>query len=129
MGDWWTPVVMREALFGCTRFEQFQERLGVSRATLTARLGRLVDEGFLERVAYQERPPRYEYVLTDRGRAFFEVLAAMWRFGEDWLFAPDAPPPLQLARRDTGEAITPVVVDAATGERVDIRAIKVRRRR
>jgi DNA-binding HxlR family transcriptional regulator len=129
MGDWWTPVVMREAFFGCRRFEQFQERLGVSRATLTARLSRLVDEGFLDKVAYQEHPPRHEYRLTDKGRAFFEVLAAMWRFGEDWLFAPDAPPPLQLASRDTGDAITPVVVDAATGERVDIRGIKVRRRR
>lgn len=128
MGDWWTPVVMREAFFGCRRFEQFQERLGLSRATLTARLTRLVDDGFLDRVAYQDHPPRFEYRLTDKGRAFFDVLAAMWRFGEDWLFAEGSHPPMQLVRKDSGERIDPVVVDANTGERLDIRTIGARRR-
>jgi DNA-binding HxlR family transcriptional regulator len=129
MGDWWTPIVMREAFFGCRRFEEFQDKLGLSRATLTQRLTRLVDEDFLTRVPYQDNPPRYEYRLTDKGRAFFNVLAAMWRFGEDWLFEPDNPPPLTLARKDNGDYIRPVVVDANTGEEINVRELRVRRRR
>ena len=50
VGDWWTPIVMREAFYGCRRFEEFQHRLGVSRATLVQRLNRLVAEGMLEKV-------------------------------------------------------------------------------
>ena len=107
MGDWWTPMVMREAFYGAGRFEEFQERLGVSRATLTQRLTRLVDEDFLTRVEYQPNPSRYEYRLTDKGRAFFNVLAAMWRFGEDWLFDPDNPLPVTLAQRTPASTSTP----------------------
>ena len=128
MGDWWTPVIMREAFFGVRRFEQFSERLGLSRNTLTQRLGRLVDEGLLDRVRYEERPERYEYVLTDKGRAFWDVLAAMWRFGEDWLFAPDAPPPVRMTRRDDGTTVRFAVVDEASGEHLDVRELRVRRR-
>ncbi len=84
MGDWWTPLVMREAFFGRHRFEEFQSALDAPRAVLTARLNRLCDEGMLQRVAYQEHPVRHEYRLTDKGRAFWDVLAAMWRWGTDW---------------------------------------------
>lgn len=129
MGDWWTPMVMREAFYGSRRFEEFQERLGVSRATLTQRLTKLVDEDFLTRVEYQANPSRHEYRLTDKGRAFFNVLAAMWRFGEDWLFDPDNPLPVTLAQKDTGEYIHPVVIDKNTGEQIDIRSIRLRRKR
>lgn len=129
MGDWWTPIVMRSAFFGCKRFEQFQETLGVSRATLTARLTRLVDEGYLSRTAYQSAPVRYEYRPTEKGRAFFDVLAAMWRFGEDWLFVGGDAPPLQLARRDTRAPVAPLVVDEHTGTRLDVREIRAQRRR
>jgi DNA-binding HxlR family transcriptional regulator len=129
MGDWWTPVVMREVFFGCRRFEQFEERLHLSRNTLTQRLNRLVEDGMLERVPYQERPPRYEYVLTDKGRAFWDVLAAMWRFGEDWLFSPESPPPLKLTRAADGSDVRYGVVDTLSGERVEASELRVRRRK
>lgn len=128
MGDWWTPVIMREAFFGVRRFEQFSERLGLSRNTLTQRLTRLVDEGLLERVRYEERPERFEYVLTDKGRAFWDVLAAMWRFGEDWLF-PEAPPPVRLTRRDDDRTVRFAVVDEDSGDHLDVRNLRLRRRR
>jgi len=124
LGDGWTPIVMREAFSGCRRFEQFQQRLGISRATLVQRLNKLVAEGMLEKVAYQERPTRYEYRLTDKGRAFFEVLAAMWRFGEDWLFRRGHAPVLLVDRESQAE-IRPVVVDEATGRRIDVRRLRV----
>ena len=127
IGDWWTPVVMREAFFGCRRFEQFQERLGVSRATLTERLTRLVDEGLLEKVAYQTNPVRYEYRVTEKGRTFFNVLAAMWDWGGEWLFGSRGPS-MELFDKHTGSAIAPLVVDGNTGQPIDVRTVRVRPR-
>jgi DNA-binding HxlR family transcriptional regulator len=129
IGDWWTPLIMREAFSGARRFDEFQERLGLPRAVLAQRLTRLVDNGLLHKVAYEERPPRYEYRLTDKGRAFWDVLAAMWRWGTDWLWEGGTAPPLMLVDRDTREEVIPVVVDEATGERLDVRRLRTARRR
>lgn len=114
---------MREAFYGCRRFEDFQQTLGMSRATLGQRLNRLVSEGMLERALYQEKPARYEYRLTEKGRSFFDVLAALWRFGEDWLFRQG--PPVRLVDRQSGETIRPVVVDERSGRPIDLRRIRV----
>jgi DNA-binding HxlR family transcriptional regulator len=121
-GDWWTPLVMREAFYGARRFEEFQQRLGLSRNVLTQRLARLVDEDMLERVRYQDRPPRYEYQPTEKGRDFFAVLAAMIRWGDRWLAGPQGPP-IELRHRESGQSVEPEVVDARTGEPLDIRDI------
>ena len=64
MGDWWTPMVMREAFLGRRRFDEFQKALSLSRGVLAKRLLRLVEEGMLEKRAYEDRPPRFEYILT-----------------------------------------------------------------
>lgn len=85
IGDWWTPLVLREAFYGITRFEEMQRNLGVGRNVLTARLQRLVREQLLERCKYQDRPERFEYRLTAKGRDFFPVLMAMTRWGDRWL--------------------------------------------
>lgn len=95
LGDWWTPLVLRDAYYGVRRFEDFQRSLGIGRNILTQRLNRLVDEGMLERRPYQDRPVRHEYVLTDKGRDFFPVVAAIVRWGDRWL-AGDEGPPLTL---------------------------------
>ena len=68
IGDWWTPLVMREAFAGRRRFEDFQRALKVPRAVLARRLDRLVEEGLLKKVSYEEHPPRFEYRLTDKGK-------------------------------------------------------------
>jgi DNA-binding HxlR family transcriptional regulator len=121
-GDWWTPLVMREAFYGARRFEQFQSQLGLSRNVLAQRLERLVEEGILKRLPYQERPLRHEYRLTEKGRDFFTVLAAMMRWGDRWL-AGDAGPPIELRDRESGEQVQLEVVDSKTGEPVDIRRV------
>lgn len=126
IGDWWTPLVMREALSGVRRFGDFVERLEIPKAVLTARLARLVEEGMLDRVEYQPNPPRYEYRLTDKGRAFWDVLAAMWRWGSDWLW-PDGVPPLALKDRETGDVIQPLVVDEVTGNAMNVRTVRMGR--
>lgn len=95
LGDWWTPLVLREAFYGTKRFDEFEQVLGIGRNVLTQRLNRLVDEGVLERVPYQERPVRHEYVLTAKGRDLFPVLAAIHRWGDRWL-ADEAGPPVVL---------------------------------
>jgi DNA-binding HxlR family transcriptional regulator len=129
IGDWWTPLVLREAFSGRRRFEDFQQALNVPRAVLAKRLGRLVAEGLLTKVPYAERPTRYEYRLTDKGRAFWDVLAAMWRWGSDWLWADGKRPPVMLVDPDTGAEVRPVVVDENTGKRLDVRRLRVARTR
>jgi DNA-binding HxlR family transcriptional regulator len=128
IGDWWTPLVLRDAFAGCRRFEQFQESLGIPRAVLAARLDRLVEEGLMEKHPYEERPPRYEYRLTAKGLAFWDVLAAMWRWGEDWLWAEGDEPPLMLVDRESGAEVRPALVDEATGERLDVGRVRIRQR-
>lgn len=125
IGDWWTPLVMREAFTGKRRFDELQSALNVPRAVLTARLKRLCDEGMLERVEYQQSPARYEYRLTDKGRAFWAVLAAMFRWGSDWLWPEGERPPLVLIDRKTGDEVRPLVVDENTGEALDLRRVRV----
>jgi DNA-binding HxlR family transcriptional regulator len=92
LGDWWTPLVLREAFYGIKRFDAFQQELGIARNTLTDRLRRLVDEGLMEKKAYQHEPVRYDYVLTEKGRDFFGVLAAMNTWGNRWLSDEQGPP-------------------------------------
>ena len=124
VGDWWTPLVMRQAFYGARRFDQYVDALGIPRPVLSKRLTRLTDEGLLEKRRYEDHPPRYEYRLTDKGRAFWDVLAAMWRYGMDWQWTDDDPP-LVLRDRATGAEVHPVVVDEATGERLDIRRLRL----
>jgi DNA-binding HxlR family transcriptional regulator len=128
LGDWWTPVLLRNAFFGVRRFDDFQRTLGVPRAVLARRLERLVGEGLLRKERYRERPLRYEYRLTDKGRALFDVLAAMWRWGEDWLW-PEGECPVELVHRESGRAVRPVVVDENTGERLDVRTLRAAAKR
>ncbi|MDQ6688188.1 MAG: winged helix-turn-helix transcriptional regulator [Actinomycetota bacterium] len=93
VGDRWTMLVLRNALVGQTRFEQFATSLGVASNVLTDRLARLTDEGIVERRAYQEKPVRHEYVITEKGRELWPVLVALVDWG-DRHHAPDGPPRL-----------------------------------
>jgi DNA-binding HxlR family transcriptional regulator/peroxiredoxin len=85
LGDAWTVLVLRDVARGCTRFEQLLAESGISRKVLSARLRALEDAEVLVRVAYQERPVRHDYLLTDRGRALLPVLAAVQEWGDTWL--------------------------------------------
>ena len=91
VGEWWTLLILRDALRGTRRFDDFQTSLGLARSVLTARLRKLTDEGILERQQYSEHPPRYEYRLTDKGRAFFPHVMVMLNWGDKWFRAPEGP--------------------------------------
>lgn len=116
VGDPWTLLVVREAAFGVTRFDEFQRRLEIPRNTLTARLDLLVDHGVLRRVAYQERPPRYDYHLTERGDDLRPVLALLLRWGQRWSGLADRePPPVVLVDADDGHELELELVDRVSG--------------
>jgi len=115
LGDWWTPLVLREAYYGVRRFDEMQRTLQIGRSVLTERLNRLVQEGLLERTLYQTRPDRYEYVLTDKGRDFYPVLLAMAAWGDRWLNGKQGPPIL-LHHTGCGHQTEAKVVCAACDE-------------
>ena len=81
VGDWWTLLVVRDVAGGFTRFSDLAAELGVSRKVLTERLVMLVERGVLERHQYSDRPPRFEYHLTDAGRGLLPVLIALQNWG------------------------------------------------
>ena len=116
VGEWWSLLIIRDAFLGVTRFDEFQERLGIARNVLNQRLSRLVDEGVFERVAYNEHPPRYDYVLTEQGRDLWPVVVALRQWGDRWR-APDGPP-LQLVHRECGHIAELVPVCARCGKPV-----------
>ena len=83
IGERWTALLLRDLLLhGPRRFQHFQDSLpGVAPNTLSARLKAMEDDGLVERVLYSERPPRLEYVLTERGRSLGPVIRAMREWG------------------------------------------------
>ena len=115
LGDWWTPLVLREACFGVTRFEEMQQSLGIGRNVLTERLQRLVAEGILARRKYHDRPERFEYRLTDKGRDLFPVLAAISAWGDRWMDGGRGAP-VVLRHAACGKTTHPQVVCDACGE-------------
>ncbi len=114
VGEWWSMLIMRDALHGFTRFDEFQRSLGIAPNMLTRRLNALVEAGLLERRRYSEHPPRDEYVPTARGRDFRPVLTTLMAWGNKH-FAPEGAS-VHLIDTRTGTAVDPVLVDPATGE-------------
>src|SRR3954463_8086860 len=90
VGERWTLLIVRDAFFGVRRFDDFQRSLGIARNVLQGRLERLVEEGILERVRYQERPERFEYRLTEKGLDLWPVVVSLLAWG-DRHAAPDGP--------------------------------------
>src|SRR5262245_38599518 len=113
VGEWWSMLMSRDALHGFTRFDQFQKSLNIAPNMLTRRLSALVDTGLLERRRYSERPPRYEYILTEKGRDFRPVLIAMTAWGNRH-FAPEGAS-VVLVDKKTRRAADPVLVDRRSG--------------
>ncbi|MDA9408390.1 winged helix-turn-helix transcriptional regulator [Bradyrhizobium sp. CCBAU 45384] len=110
VGEWWSILILRDALQGSSRFDEFERNLSIAPNILSRRLAHLTKTGMFVRRRYQERPPRYEYVLTDKARDFFPVIATLLAWGNKHL-APKGESIL-LATRDDRRPLDPVVVDA-----------------
>lgn len=109
VGEWWSILILRDAFHGLTRFDEFQASLGIAPNILTRRLKHLTQNGLLERRLYNQRPPRYEYILTAQGRDFFPVLVTMFTWGNKYL-TPEGIS-IHLADRYSGSLLEPTLVD------------------
>jgi DNA-binding HxlR family transcriptional regulator len=123
VGDRWTLLILREAFLGTHRFQDFQANLEVTRHRLSDRLRKLVDHEILERVRYQERPERFEYRLTEKGRDLYPVIVSLMRWGDRWM-AGDEDPPVKLVHRSCGHAMTPELTCPECGEVVELHDVQ-----
>jgi DNA-binding HxlR family transcriptional regulator len=117
VGEWWSMLILRDAFHGLTRFDQFQTSLDIAPNMLTRRLNALVEAGLLEKRLYSKRPPRHEYVLTDKGRDFWPVLVALTAYGNRH-FASEGIAS-RLVEAETGNAADPVLFDRESGRLID----------
>ena len=126
IGDRWTLLVLRECFLRVRRFEGFQERLGIPRPLLAARLQKLVEAGVLTKVAYQERPTRYEYRLTSSGLDLYPVLMSIVHWG-DVHMAKDGRRPLLHRHKLCGHRFDPVMTCSECAAPLDAREVIVER--
>ncbi len=125
LGDSWNLLIIRQACLGTRRFEDFRIALGIGRNILTTHLNRLVDDGLLHRIPYQERPVRHEYRLTEKGREVYPILAAMAAWGDKWLTGPEGTP-LVLHHASCGHDMRAQVVCSQCNQPIDVREIKAK---
>ena len=113
IGQRWTPLIVRDLFAGMTKFEDIRRDLGIASNILAARLDELERNGVVDRRQYQSAPARHEYVLTDKGRDLYPVIATLLAFGDKWL-ALDGPPAL-ITHTDCGHVTTAKTVCAECG--------------
>jgi DNA-binding HxlR family transcriptional regulator len=125
IGDRWSLLILRSALYGVRRFDDFHADLDIPRSVLSSRLSLLVENGLLERRAYREegRRTRVEYPLAEKGRALAIPFLAFAAWGARWLDAE--PNGLQFFNRRSGEALDVALIDKS-GERVPLRDVEIR---
>ncbi len=125
IGDRWTLLILRDCFLQIRRFDDFERRLGITRHILADRLKKLVEEGVLAKLPYQDRPPRYEYRLTDKGRALHPVMMSLVHWGDTHM-AGVAGRPLLHRHTTCGCDFDPVMTCSACGETVAAREVQVR---
>lgn len=121
LGDTWSLLILRDAHFGLTRFDQFRKSLGIAPTMLTRRLAALTEEGMLEKRLYSERPPREEYMLTAAGRDFLPVLVMIGAWGSQYRSGGKL---VYIEDAETGEVVKPVAIDEITGARIGTRPLR-----
>ncbi len=94
IGEWWTPLVLRDLFVGLARFEDIRRDLGVASNVLAERLTTLTEHGLVERRQYQDNPARYEYHLTEKGKELLPAFALLMKWGDKWESAAEGPPAL-----------------------------------
>jgi len=117
VGDWWTLLIVRDALKGARRFSDFHESTGIAKNILTDRLNKLVQNGIMAREEVGVRGQRQEYVLTQRGEALFPILIAMQQWGDQWIYGEDEKP-VELYDTRNGQLLNPISVANESGDEV-----------
>lgn len=123
IGERWTLLIVRDAMFGLRRFDEFQANLGVARNILQTRLERLVDHGILAKHRYLEHPARYEYRLTDKGLDLWPTVVALMQWGDAHAL-PESGPPVLLEHHGCGGAVDAHRTCATCGKRLGPREVR-----
>ncbi|MFT2796064.1 MULTISPECIES: winged helix-turn-helix transcriptional regulator [Serratia] len=121
VGEWWSILILRDAFHGLSKFDEFQQSLGLSPTLLTRRLKFLVESGILYKQRYQTRPIRYQYLLTERGKDFFPVLVTLFQWGNTHL--TEGAHSAELVDRRSGQPIQPLLIDALTQQPIALQHI------
>ncbi|MGF6190663.1 winged helix-turn-helix transcriptional regulator [Serratia sp. 2723] len=121
VGEWWSILILRDAFHGLSKFDEFQQSLGLSPTLLTRRLKFLVESGILYKQRYQTRPVRYQYLLTERGKDFFPVLVTLFQWGNTHL--TEGVHSAELVDRRSGQPIQPQLIDALTQQPIALQHI------
>lgn len=125
IGDWWSLLIVRDALAGVTRFGEFQKNLGIAKNMLTARLKLLVDEGILRTQPASDGSAWQEYVLTEKGRSLQTVLVALSQWGQEWLFGQDEPASV-LVDSQTHRPLQKLALRAEDGRELQLEDVRLR---
>jgi len=122
VGERWTVLILREIFLGRRRFDEMAQSLGIARNVLTQRLQRLQDEGVVTKTAYQQRPERFEYRLTDKGLDLWPVMVTLMQFGDRY-YAPEGPP-LVITHKGCGGTLDEHRICSACGEKLAARDVE-----
>ena len=126
VGDRWAILIIRDLLLGLSRYDDLQTSTGMPNTTLAERLRNLEAHGLIERRQYQERPPRFDYALTAKGRDFWRVTFALAQWGDRWDASGAGAPPVDFVDATTGRRVALAAVDAETGEPVPASRLEAR---
>jgi DNA-binding HxlR family transcriptional regulator len=126
IGDRWSLLVIRDLLLGLCRYDDLRASTGIPAATLSARLKHLAAAGIVERVRYQDRPPRDEYRLTAKGRDLWAVGIALREWGDRWDATGFGQPSVETVDRETGRPLTLALVDPETGQAAPLERVRLR---
>lgn len=124
IGDWWTLLIVRDALLGATRFQQFESNLGIAKNVLSDRLARLVRHGVMTKERLDEPGHRYAYELTRKGRDLWIPITALRLWGDKWIFG-EARVPAKFRERRTGREVAGLVAVDAEGNALDASALEL----
>jgi DNA-binding HxlR family transcriptional regulator len=125
VGERWSLLIVREVMLGVRRFDELQSDLGIARNVLQSRLKRLIERGVIEKRAYQERPTRYEYFLTEKGLDLWPTIVALLQWGDKYEL-PEAGAPVLLEHKRCGGAVDEHRICAACGSRLSVRDVVAR---
>jgi DNA-binding HxlR family transcriptional regulator len=124
VGEWWSLLIIRECTLGTTRFDEFQERLGIARNILTSRLNRLTELGILEKTALEGHERRQGYRMTPKGEELFPVLLALLQWGDKWAPGPNGGS-VRYVERGSGREVEPVGPKSADGRALGLRDLRM----
>ena len=125
LGEQWSLLIVRDAFFGIRNFDDFQRSTGIARNVLSQRLATLVEAGVMTKRPSAEDKRKVEYRLTPMGLELFPVIVGLSQWGKKHLSDPDEQAPFGLIERRTGEPPAPVVVQAADGQTIDPRDLRL----